>query len=83
MGPPRIDGRRIRVQDVAVQAVHHKLPPERIADEFDLSLGEVHAALSYYYDHQAEIDADIEAADRAIDDGAKRNPAKIRELLGD
>jgi hypothetical protein len=26
-----------------------------------LSLGEVHAALGYYFDHQAEIDAEIEA----------------------
>jgi uncharacterized protein (DUF433 family) len=32
-----------------------------------LSLAQVHAALAYYYANQAEIDADLEAEDRATE----------------
>lgn len=79
-GKPRIDGHRIRVQDIAVQREYHQLTPEQIADEYDLTLGQVHSALSYYYDHRAQIDGDIRAADEAIEAGAKRNPPKFRQL---
>jgi uncharacterized protein (DUF433 family) len=33
-----------------------------------LTLGQVYAALSYYYDHQDEIDADIEAGERMAEE---------------
>lgn len=35
---------------------------EAIATKFNLTLGQVHAALSYYYDHADEIDAIWNAA---------------------
>ncbi len=39
--------------------------PEEIRQGFpELSMSEIHAALSYYYDHKAEMDAEIEAGDR-------------------
>ena len=81
-GKPRIDGHRIRVQDVEVQRTYHELTPEQIAEEYELTLGQVHAALSYYYDHRAEIDDAIRVEAAAIDVGARRNPPKIRKLLG-
>lgn len=33
-----------------------------------LTLGQVYAALSYYYDHQDEIDAEIEAGERLMEE---------------
>ena len=48
-----------------------------------LTLGQVYAALSYYYDHQNEIDADIEEGERMAE--ALRpeleNPAARAALL--
>jgi hypothetical protein len=42
------------------------MSPTEIAEQFHLTLGEVHAALAYYYDHKDEIDRQIsEAAQRA------------------
>jgi hypothetical protein len=38
-----------------------KLPLERVAYGFNLTLGQVHAAMSYYYTHQDEMDAAQEA----------------------
>jgi uncharacterized protein (DUF433 family) len=51
-----IVGTRIRVQDIYVDSeVHGKSPEEIIADLPQLSLAQVHAALSYYFDHRDEI----------------------------
>jgi uncharacterized protein (DUF433 family) len=59
-GKPHIAGRRIKVQHVAVW--HERLckSPDEIAAEYPgLTLADVHAALSYYYDHREQIDEDI------------------------
>ena len=49
-------GTRVRVQDIASEHELHGLTPEQIAREHpQLSLAQVHAALSYYFDHREEI----------------------------
>lgn len=62
-GKPRIAGRRISVANIAVLHVRHNWSVRRIARELDLDLAQVHAALAYYYAHQAEIDRSIDADD--------------------
>jgi uncharacterized protein (DUF433 family) len=67
-GKPCIAGTRIRVWDIYV--LHERLgktPDEILADFPELSLADIFAALSYYFDHQAEIDADMKAADDFVD----------------
>jgi uncharacterized protein (DUF433 family) len=57
-GEPRayVVGTRIRVQDVAHYSESMGWSPDKIVCEFPhLSLGQVHAALSYYFDHLDEI----------------------------
>ena len=57
-GQPRafIAGTRVRVQDIYAQAEIHGRTPEEIVEGLPhLSLGQVHAALSYLFDHRAEI----------------------------
>lgn len=59
-GKPHIAGHRIKVQHVAIW--HERLgkdPDEIVAEHPGLTLADVHAALTYYYDHRAQIDADI------------------------
>src|SRR5207302_1055349 len=61
-GKPRIDGRRISVQHIAIDYEDLRMTPDEICDAYEgLTLAEVHAALSYYYDHLDEIRADIAA----------------------
>jgi uncharacterized protein (DUF433 family) len=83
-GKPMIDGTGITVQDIA-DSLHNGLTPEQIADEFDLTLGEVHAALSYYHDHKAEIDAarqdDKSQADAQLSELEKKGQAVSLEAL--
>lgn len=58
-GEPTIAGHRIAVAHVAVWVVYRGATPQEIATEFHLTLGEIYAALAYYYDHKQEMDAQI------------------------
>jgi uncharacterized protein (DUF433 family) len=65
-GKPRIAGHRIKVAQVA--GWHERMglsPAQIVAQHPGLTLADVHAALAYYHDHQAEIDADILAGEEA------------------
>ena len=72
-GQPRafIAGTRVRVQDIYAQAEIHGRSPEEIAQDLShLTLGQVHAALSYYFDHRANILREIDE-DRAFADSLR------------
>ena len=62
-GKPHVAGRRITVQNIVVLHVLHRWTIEDIAAELELTPGQIHAALSYYYDHQDVIDQSIREAD--------------------
>jgi uncharacterized protein (DUF433 family) len=87
-GKPHISGHRIKVQHVAVW--HERMgmtPAEIVATYPSITLPEVHAALSYYYGHRAEIDADVEederlAAEMQSKAGASKLKAKLEQLRG-
>jgi uncharacterized protein (DUF433 family) len=76
-GKACIAGTRIAVKDV-VGLARQGMRPEEMAAYFSsrpLSLAEVHAALTYYYDHQGEIDAEL-AADRGWEERHEQAKAK-------
>ena len=64
-GAPRVDGRRIRVQDIALWHLKQGRPVEDIVRDYQLTPAEVHSALAYYYDHVDEIEAQLRADDAA------------------
>jgi hypothetical protein len=45
--------------DVAIAKIFRREDENAIAEGYDLTLSQVYAALSYYYDHKAEIDAEM------------------------
>lgn len=58
-GRPRIAGRRLSVQQIAV-LTKQGLSLQEIAQEYyGLTLAQVHAALAYYHANLDEIEADI------------------------
>ena len=68
-GQPRIAGTRLKVQSIALEYGSLGWTPAHICDAHPgITLAQVHAALSYYYDHREEIDLviqeDIEFAER-------------------
>ena len=63
-----IDDTNVKVIEVVLDKTAYGFSPEEIHFQYpDLSLAQIHAALSYYYDHQAEIDAEIERQVREVD----------------
>lgn len=63
-GRPRIQGHRIRVQDVVVWHERQKMSPEVIVLEYPgLTLDDVASALNYYQGHRAEIEDFLKADD--------------------
>ena len=60
-GIARIVGSRIKVSDIALhKRVYGSGPHEVRAAYPHLGLGEIYSAFAYYYDHQREIDDQIE-----------------------
>ena len=56
-----IAGTGIKVKEVAIEKVVWGMTPEdMLAAHPHWSLPQIYAALSYYYDHQAEVDEQIE-----------------------
>ncbi len=61
-GSPVIAGTKFPVRSVVHYVLRQGMTPEELVAEFrHLTLAQVHDALSYYYDHQKEIDEDIVA----------------------
>lgn len=76
-GKPHIAGHRITVQNIAIWHERMGLEPDEIATEYDLSLGDVYAALAYYHDHHVEIDAAIQADNAFVEELRHRTPSKL------
>lgn len=65
-GKPIVAGTTLRVSELAAYHILAGLTPSQLSAQFDLDLSRVHGALSYYFRHKAEIDAEIrENADQA------------------
>jgi uncharacterized protein (DUF433 family) len=58
-GKACIDQTRICVTSVVLLHKEGKRPEEILVAYPDLNLAQVHAALTYYYDHPAEIEAEL------------------------
>jgi len=77
-GEPRIAGRRVAVRDVWAYYSHHQWTPERIAEELDLTLAQVHAALSYYYAHPEEMQELDRQEDQLVKSFFEEHPSKLQ-----
>ena len=75
-GVARIAGSRIKVTHIALDHVGGGMTPEQILEAYPhLTLGQIHAALAYYFDHRAALDAQIAQSDREVE--------KLRQEAGE
>jgi uncharacterized protein (DUF433 family) len=81
-GKPRIAGRRITVQNIMIWHERMGLSADEIATEYDLSLGDVYAALAYYFDHREEIDRTIRDDEEFVAELRKKTPSVLKDKLG-
>lgn len=75
-----VAGANVKVMEIALDKIAHGWSPEEIHFQHPgLSLAQVHAALAYYYENQAETDAAIEGRYRE----SRRGPASpLQARLG-
>lgn len=80
-----IDDTNTKVIEVVLNKLAYGWSPEEIHRQHPhLSLAQIHSALSYYYDHQVEINAEIERQEKEIEalmEKAKDSPLKLNTCL--
>jgi uncharacterized protein (DUF433 family) len=77
-GLPRIEGTRITVNLLVREIVHgQRTAGEVLVGHPHLSLAQIHAALAYYYDHRAEVDASLQQADQLEADLRAQFPSRL------
>jgi uncharacterized protein (DUF433 family) len=77
---PVIAGTDIKVSQIASEHEHLGMSPDEIVEAHaHLTLADVHAALSYYYDHPDEIRRDWDDTDALVDALRKRYVRRDRD----
>lgn len=80
-GKPRIAGHRISVQNVVIWHNEMGYSVEKIAEDYNLSLADVYAALAYYHDHKEEVDKSIVEGEKFVEEMKKLYPSKLKKKL--
>lgn len=79
-GKPRIEGTRITVQNIVIWYDRLGLSADEIAAEYDLTLGQIFAALAYYHDHVSEIQASIKSDREFVEQMKKERPSLLAKM---
>jgi uncharacterized protein (DUF433 family) len=80
-GKPRIAGHRITVHDIAVWHERMGLSADEIAVEYNLTLGDIYAALTYYFDHRDEVDRQIAEGDLFAETLRQQSSSLVKQKL--
>lgn len=82
-GEPCVAGTRVQVRRIGRLRDRDGIDPAEIAERFDRTLGDVHRALAYRYDHPGEM-GDYERRDREqnVEEAESLSSARDR-LQGD
>ena len=81
-GKACIAGTRIRVQDVYIwHELQGKSVDEIVAKFPQLKPADVHAALTYYWDHRDEIHAEMKAADEVVAALKASTPSPLQQKI--
>ncbi len=78
-GVPIIAGTTMKVIELVLEQRASGWSPEDLHVQFPyLSLGKIHSALAYYWDHQEELDRDIDTRFAFVEDLRARTPTPPR-----
>jgi uncharacterized protein (DUF433 family) len=81
-GSARIDGHRVRVQDIVTWYEYQGMTPDEIVSHIpSITLADVHSALAYYFDHVQEIQEEIRADREYADEFFRNNPSLLDAKL--
>jgi uncharacterized protein (DUF433 family) len=84
-GRARIAGTRIKVEHIYNWVERQGMSPDAVINAYPhLNKAQVHAALAYYWSHEAEIQHDIAEDERFVAEmKAKAGPSKLTERVAD
>ncbi len=84
-GVPVIAGANTKVVELVLETVAHGSSPEELHYQFPhLSLGQIHSALAYYWDHKEQLDADLERRFERVERWRREaGPSKLRQRLSE
>jgi uncharacterized protein (DUF433 family) len=72
---------RVRVSQIVIEYLNHGWSADEIVIHYPhLRPAEVHSAMVYYFDHQAEINAEIDEEQRLIGESRRKAPPTPVEL---
>jgi uncharacterized protein (DUF433 family) len=81
-GKPCISGTRIRVQDIFIWHELQSLSADEIVSRFPhLSLSDVYTALAYYWDHQDEIQKQMNEETVFVEQMKQKYPSLLKQKL--
>ena len=82
-GVPIIAGTNMKVVELVMAQLAHGWSPEELHFQHPyLSLGQIHSALAYYWDHKEELDADIERRRQYAEEARKEaGPSQLANKL--
>ncbi len=74
-GVARIAGTTMKVIELVTTQQAYGWSPEELAFQFPhLTLGQIHSALAYYWDHQRELDREVAGDLVLVDELRRRTP---------
>lgn len=79
-GKPCIAGRRIRVYHVYIWHEVQGLTADEIAREYDLTVAQVYAALTYAFEHIDDIQAEMQEEEMLVAETMSRYPSKLKSV---
>ena len=83
-GKPCIAGTRIRVQDIYVWHELQGQSADEIVSNFPhLTLADVHAALTYYWDHRDEIQRQMQEETAFVEQMKLKHPSPLKDKLAE
>lgn len=82
-GTARIAGTSMKVRELVLGHLEYGWSAEELRWQHPyLNLAQIHAALAYYHDHQAQVEQEIEADLRYVDElRAKQGDSPLRQKL--
>lgn len=82
---PIIEGTTMKVVELVLAQAAYAWSAEELREQFPyLTFGQIYSALAYYWDHQDDLDADIEGRIRKVDRIRKSMPESplVKRLKG-
>lgn len=79
-GVARTKNRRVKVKMIASKYVDGDLTPQEIADQYGITLADVYAALTYYYDYKEVFDAAEKSLQPLIEQAKEESAARLAKM---